>query len=107
MTYFAYLDEFGHIGPYVSRTDPRHNDNPVFGLEGFVLPAKEVRGFGTWFFQRKCEILEFEIRRNQAHPGRTGESNGVLGRARGVAVNSGAGWIAGCEGPRRGYDRGG
>ena len=37
MTYFAYLDEFGHIGPYVSRQDPRHNDSPVFGLAGFVL----------------------------------------------------------------------
>ena len=36
MTYFAYLDEFGHIGPYVSRQDLRHNDSPVFGLAGFV-----------------------------------------------------------------------
>ena len=64
MTYFAYLDEFGHIGPYVSRQDPRHNDSPVFGLAGFVLPSEHVRGFGTWFFQRKCELLAFEIERS-------------------------------------------
>ena len=57
MTYFAYLDEFGHIGPYVSREDSRYNESPVFGLAGFVLPSEQVRGFGTWFFQRKCELL--------------------------------------------------
>lgn len=68
MTYFAYLDEFGHIGPYVSRKDPKHNDSPVFGLAGFVLPSDEVRGFGTWFFQRKCELLDFEIKRSGKHP---------------------------------------
>ena len=68
MTYFAYLDEFGHVGPYVSRTDPRHNDSPVFGLAGFVLPAAEVRGFGTWFFQRKCQLLGPDIQRSGKHP---------------------------------------
>ena len=68
MTYFVYLDEFGHIGPYISRTDPKHNDSPVFGLAGYILPSAEVRGFGTWFFQRKCELLDFEIRRSGAHP---------------------------------------
>ena len=68
MTYFAYLDEFGHIGPYVSRTDARYKNSPVFGLAGFVLPATEVRGFGTWFFQRKCQMLDFEIQRSGEHP---------------------------------------
>lgn len=68
MTYFAYLDEFGHVGPYVSRTDPRHNDSPVFGLAGLVLPAEEVRGFGTWFFQRKCQLLDSDIQRSGKHP---------------------------------------
>ena len=68
MTYFAYLDEFGHIGPYISRTDPRHNDSPVFGLAGFVLPVGQVRGFGTWFYQRKCELLRSEIQRSGKHP---------------------------------------
>ena len=68
MTYFAYLDEFGHIGPYISRTHPKYKESPVFGLAGFILPADEVRGFGTWFFQRKCELLEFEINRSGEHP---------------------------------------
>ena len=63
MTYLAYLDEFGHIGPYVGRSDPKHNDSPVFGLAGLALPATEVRGFGTWFFKRKAELLAFEIQR--------------------------------------------
>ena len=27
MTYIAYLDEFGHVGP-LARQDPRHNDRP-------------------------------------------------------------------------------
>ncbi len=57
MIHIAYLDEFGHVVPYVSRGDPRHNDSPVFGFAGFLVPAEEVRAFGTWFFQRKCELL--------------------------------------------------
>ena len=68
MTYFAYLDEFGHVGPYVARTDQRYRESPVFGLAGFVLPANEVRRFGTWFYQRKCELLAFEIKRSGKHP---------------------------------------
>ena len=65
---FAYLDEFGHIGPYIGRQHPRYKESPVFGLAGFVLPAEAVRGFGTWFFQRKCELLAFEIERSGEYP---------------------------------------
>ena len=68
MTLFAYLDEFGHIGPYIGRRHPRYKESPVFGLAGFVLPAEAVHGFGTWFFQRKCELLAFEIERSGGHP---------------------------------------
>ena len=68
MTYLAYLDEFGHIGPYISRQDSKHNDSPVFGLAGFILPSERVREFGTWFFQRKCELLSDEIQRSGKHP---------------------------------------
>lgn len=68
MTYIAHLDEFGHVGPYVAREDPTHNDSPVFGLAGFIMPAEQVRGFGTWFSQRKCELLDFEIQRSGEHP---------------------------------------
>jgi hypothetical protein len=48
--YIAYLDEFGHIGPFVSRDHPQHNTSPVFGLGGFVLPSSKVRAFATWFY---------------------------------------------------------
>ena len=68
MTHIAYLDDFGHVGPYNDRTHPKHNDSPEFGLAGFVLPLDEVRGFATWFFQRKCELLAFEIARSGEHP---------------------------------------
>ena len=68
MTYIAYPDEFRHIGPYIARSHPRHNDSPVFGLAGFIMPVEAVRGFGTWFFQRKGELLDFEIQRSGEHP---------------------------------------
>lgn len=64
MHYIAYLDEFGHIGPFVSRSDSSHKTSPVFGLGGFVLPSDKVRAFSTWFYQLKCNLLQFEI--NQA-----------------------------------------
>jgi len=64
----AYLDDFGHVGPYASRNDPMYNDSPVFGLAGFIMLADEVRCFGTWFFQRKRELLDFETRRSGEHP---------------------------------------
>lgn len=64
MHYIAYLDEFGHIGPFVSREHPTHNTSPIFGLGGFVLPAGKVRAFATWFYQLKCNLLQFEIDRD-------------------------------------------
>lgn len=66
--YIAYLDEFGHIGPYLGRGGMKFNESPIFGLAGFIMPADEVRRFGTWFFQRKCELLDFEIRRSGLNP---------------------------------------
>lgn len=68
MLYIAYLDEFGHIGPFISRSDARYNDSPIFGLAGLVLPFDQVRPFATWFFQLKCNLLDFEIRRDGIHP---------------------------------------
>ena len=32
------------------------------------MPAEGVRAFGTWFFQRKRELLDYEIRRSGKHP---------------------------------------
>lgn len=68
VTQIAYLDEFGHIGPFISRSDKRYQESPVFGLAGLVLPVGEVRAFGTWFFQRKQELLAWEIKRAGQHP---------------------------------------
>ena len=61
--YIAYLDEFGHIGPYISRIHAQHNTSPVFGLGGLLLPASKVRAFSTWFYQLKGQLLNFEIER--------------------------------------------
>jgi hypothetical protein len=59
--YIAYLDEFGHVGPYVSRTDQRFHESPVFGFGGMILPADEVRSFATWFYQLKNNLLTYEV----------------------------------------------
>jgi hypothetical protein len=68
LTQIAYLDEFGHIGPFISRTHKKYQESPVFGLAGLILPMEEVRTFGTWFFQRKQELLAWEINRAGQHP---------------------------------------
>jgi hypothetical protein len=68
MTFVVYLDEFGHIGPYVSRNDDAYRESPGFGLAGIILPLDQVRSFGTWFYQRKKELLAWEIQRSRKHP---------------------------------------
>ncbi|MFZ7136737.1 DUF3800 domain-containing protein [Avibacterium avium] len=57
-TYIVYLDEFGHVGPYISADHPTHKTHPVFGLGGFVLPIEEVRGFSSFFFNLKQHLFE-------------------------------------------------
>ncbi|WP_049871109.1 DUF3800 domain-containing protein [Desulfurispirillum indicum] len=68
MLYIAYLDEFGHIGPYISATDPKHKTHPVFGLGGLVLPYNQVRDFSTYFFKLKNNLLNFELQKSKKHP---------------------------------------
>lgn len=58
---FVYLDEFGHIGPYVSRSSKKHNESPVFGLAGIILPEDAVRPFATFFLQQKERAFAFEL----------------------------------------------
>lgn len=58
---FVYLDEFGHIGPFHSRTAPKHNESPVFGLAGLVLPEKSVRAFSSFFLEQKKFYFSAEI----------------------------------------------
>ena len=64
----AFLDEFGHSGPFISRADRRYNQSPVFGLAGYVLPHQQVRHFATFFFQLKANMLAAELRRSGQHP---------------------------------------
>ncbi len=64
----AYLDEFGHIGPYLSYDHAKHNTHPVFGLGGVVLPFERVREFSTFFYQSKCRLLKWEIDQSECHP---------------------------------------
>ena len=66
--YIAYLDEFGHVGPFVSRHHPEHQSSPVFGLSGFVMPASRVRSFGTWFFRQKQFLFTQEQEASRHHP---------------------------------------
>ena len=34
LLYIVYLDEFGHIGPFISHDHPTHKTHPIFGLGG-------------------------------------------------------------------------
>ncbi len=62
MLYFAYIDEFGHVGPYVSRADSQHRTSPVFGFAGILLPAAAVRDFGEFFLDFKRYLLGPEMK---------------------------------------------
>lgn len=64
MHYIAYLDEFGHIGPYISRDHPRFQTSPVFGLAGLLIPADQVREFAIYFYKLKCHLLAWELEHN-------------------------------------------
>lgn len=62
--YAVYLDEFGHIGPYISNTHHKYNDSPVFGLAGMLLPVGQVREFAIEFYQLKCQLLAWDLKNN-------------------------------------------
>lgn len=62
---FVYVDDFGHSGPYVARTDPKHNTSPIYGFAGFALPASELRAFSSFFLQLKQNNLSDDIKRAQ------------------------------------------
>lgn len=64
----AFVDEFGHIGPYISRSDARYNISPVFGLAGYVIPHEHARSFATFFIQLKQHVFQSDISRVGAHP---------------------------------------
>ena len=54
LLYIVYLDEFGHVGPYISSDHEKHNTHPVFGLGGVAIPSDQVRSFSTYFFKLKA-----------------------------------------------------
>lgn len=59
--YFVFLDEFGHIGPFVGRGDAKHNTSPLFGVGGVILPEQSVRNFSAAFLQMKSAFFSEEI----------------------------------------------
>lgn len=65
----AFLDEFGHIGPFVSRTHAQYKTSPVFGMAGFVIDSENVRELSTWFHKLKCDVFKDEIDESRKHPG--------------------------------------
>ena len=65
---FAYLDEFGHVGPFFSRAHPQHNSSPVFGIAGILLPEDAVRPFAGFFLHRKNELLAGDIQKSGKPP---------------------------------------
>lgn len=78
MLYLVYLDEFGHISPYISADDDKHKTHPVFGLAGLVLPYQEVRSFSTYFFKHKNNLLQFELNRSGIHPAKWEKKGSAL-----------------------------
>lgn len=62
---FVYLDEFGHIGPFESRTSLKHNESPVFGLAGMMLPERAVRPFASYFLKQKEFHFKKEIEKSR------------------------------------------
>lgn len=57
----AYLDEFGHGGPFVDSSHKRFHHHPVFGYAGFVIPAHNVRVFGGKFAAEKKRMFRSEV----------------------------------------------
>ncbi len=65
--YNVYLDEFGHIGSFISRYHAKYNDSPVFGLGGMLLPTEAVREFAIFFYKLKCNLLSYDLQHKNPH----------------------------------------
>jgi len=68
-TYAVYLDEFGHDGPFLSRSHIKYNTSPVFGLGGFLIPIENARSLSAFYFNLKKQVFERELSfvENKAH----------------------------------------
>ena len=78
MHYFVYLDEFGHIGQFLSRSHEKFNSSPVFGLGGIVLPVNEIRPFSMYFYKLKTNLLTTEIEKHGKHPSKWEKKGSAL-----------------------------
>lgn len=66
----AYLDEFGHVGPYIDTEHKKFFHHPAFGYAGIVLPAESIRAFGAKFEHVKARQFRAEIVDSGKHPRR-------------------------------------
>ena len=74
----AYLDEFGHQGPYIRHDHKKFNTHPVFGYAGYLIPSHSVRQFGGYFEYVKEQLLDWEITQANAHPRRWEKKGSAL-----------------------------
>jgi hypothetical protein len=74
--HFVYLDEFGHLGPFMARTEPKYNESPVFGLAGIILPEQSVRSLATKILKLKEFVFRNEIQ-NSGLPSSHWEKKGT------------------------------
>ena len=74
----AYLDEFGHVGPYIGPDHGKFNEHPVFGYGGYVIPAVAIRKFGGFFEYIKENLLGPEIEKANEHPRRWEKKGAAL-----------------------------
>lgn len=63
----AYLDEFGHVGPYVCPEHKKFFHHPIFGYAGYVIPASNSREMGATFKHAKMQLFKTPIEKSQ-HP---------------------------------------
>lgn len=57
----VFLDEFGHIGPFVSKNHEKYKTSPIFGVSGFILDVDQVRDLAHWFHKLKEATFERDI----------------------------------------------
>ena len=61
----AYLDEFGHQGPFISHEHKKFKTHPCFGYAGYILPADNIRKLGSHFKYVKEKLLAWEIEQSK------------------------------------------
>lgn len=54
----AYLDEFGHQGPFVSATDKKFSEHPLFGYAGYIGLNDKMCCFTACRVKRQIALVE-------------------------------------------------